>query len=242
MTADPRHTPVPSSMLLSISTNLADVASGVKSIKEDLLPPLAADTREARDKAREALQKVDTHVSDPEAHLAHRCDEKDRQARQDGDIAEAKGKLLEADAKISSTSKVLWWALGIVVAVGGTAVGFAISTSSGAAAAASELEDLDDVPEAVARHDVQIKALEKAQAEDRATFIREVRKLPAEVSTKVRSSTPALEQVDDAVDELPLRPSERRQLLELLDRARRREEFEREARVREEGEAGGNGG
>jgi hypothetical protein len=226
------ETPVPTSTLLSISTSLASLDAGVKSIKEDLLPPLSADTKEARDKAREALQKVDNHIGEPDLHEDHGCLEIERQRTQDEGLAEAKGGLLETNAKVASTSKVLWWALGIVAVVLGSAATFAVTSSSAATRAAAELDDLDNIPETVARHDVQIKALEKAQAEDRRTFIDEVRKLPTTTAAKVQSTSPSDEVVEDAADDLPLRPSERRQLLELLERAR----------AREERAAGGTGG
>lgn len=210
---DPRHTPVPTSELQALTTAVTRVDLNVRTIKEDLLPPLAADTREARDKAREALQKVDTHVADVGEH-GHRCDEKDRQGRQDEAIADLR-------PRVAGTSRVLWWAVGIGAAVLSSAVGFALVVRAGAAETATRVEVLD---RDVSRHELEIDSLEKAQARDRETFIREVRQIPTKVSAKVREEEPSEAQVDRAVEDLPLLPSERRQIRELLSRARDRED------------------
>jgi redox-regulated HSP33 family molecular chaperone len=100
-----------------------------------------------------------------------------------------------------------------------SAVGFALFVRAGAAETATRVEVLD---RDVSRHEAEIDSLEKAQARDLETFIREVRQIPTKVSAKVREEEPSEAQVDRAVEDLQLLPSERRQIRELLSRARDR--------------------
>jgi len=211
MPADPRHTPVPTSALHALTSAVARVDQNVKTIKEDLLPPVARDTREARDKAREALQKIDAHVADIGEH-GHPCDEKERQGRQDEAIADLR-------PKVSGVSRLVWWTIGVGGVVLSSAVGFALLVRAGAAETATLVEVLD---RDVARHEAELSSLEKARAQDRETFIREVRQIPTKVSAKVREDEPDVAMVDRALEDLQLLPSERRQLRDILSRARER--------------------
>jgi hypothetical protein len=171
MVRDPKKTSyVPTDDLRAVTNTLTEVAVGVAYIKDTQLPPLAQDTREARDTAREALQKVDTHLLDVDAHI-HPCDEKDRQARQDTDIADMR-------PKVSGNARLVWWLIAIFVLVGGSAITFAIMTRTSEASISTSLESHGQT---LRRHEKELDALEKAQHVDRKLFIQEVRQIPNRV-------------------------------------------------------------
>lgn len=206
------ETPVPTSDLVALSNTLVRVDQNVKSIKNDLLPPLAADTREARDKARAALGKIEEHKADTDAH-GHPCTEGDRQERQDSAIADMR-------PKVAGLDKWRWWLMGLVVLGLSSAIGFSLATrgvtTENATTIGSHTRELD-------RHEREIDTLEKAQQADRETYLREVRNLPQKVSTQIKQDpVPPPEVVERAVEDLPLRPHERRQLEDLIERARKR--------------------
>lgn len=211
-------TPAPEPDLSGMARNINRIGSAVskidvsvQSIKEDILPPVAADAKEARDGVLRLDGRVNALESSPPP--AHECTETDRQARQDAAIG-------AGEAKVAHNTRLLWWLLGVLLLVGSSAIGFAMVTGSTAARTAASLEATD---ETVDRHEGAIKALVEAQARDRETYLREIRALPVKVSETVQASSPPAEQIDDAADELPLWPSERRQLIQLLERARARE-------------------
>lgn len=211
-------TPVPDPDLRTMARNINSIGSAVtridtsvRAIQEDVLPPVASDAKEARDGVLRLDGRVNALESLPPP--SHECTETDRQARQDAAIG-------AGEAKVAHNSRLLWWLLGTLFVVGSSAIGFAMVTGASAARTAASLEAADAT---IGRHEGAIKALVEAQARDRETYLREIRALPVKVSETVQASSPPAEQIDDAADELPLWPSERRQLIQILERARARE-------------------
>lgn len=206
------HTPVPTTDLVAVTSTLARVDQNVRQIKNDMLPPLFADTREARDKARAALGKIEEHSRDADAH-DHGCKETARQERQDSEIADMR-------PKVAGLEKWRWWLMGILVLGVSSAFGFALFTRQ---ASTENATRLDTTERDLSRHEREIDAVQKAQQADRDTFLREVRAIPTATARKVQDTpAPAIEVVDRAAEDLPLRPGERRQLLQILERARER--------------------
>jgi hypothetical protein len=211
---DPRMTPVPSNELLALTQLLTRTDQNVTLLKDELLPPIARDTREARDTARESIGKIDTHLKDTDAHV-HPCVEGDRQLRQDNDIGRLKTKAVETETKTSGLSKLVWWLMGIAVTVALVAGGFAVSVRVVSAENSDGVQDNEE----------SIKALTKVQREDRETYLRIARDLPKNVTKAARAvppPEPTIDDMEEAADDLPLSPREQRQLLELLGRARKR--------------------
>lgn len=211
-------TPIPTPDLTAIARNFGKVERAVVSIEtsvgtiqRDLLPPVATASKEARDGVLRLEGRVNALESKPPP--PHNCTETEHQTEQDTAIA-------KTSTTIAQHSRLVWWLAALVVTVGGSAVGFALSTRSAVSETTAHLEQLDGVGNAVQRHEVQIKSLERAQEQDRQVFLREIRALPEQIQT----AAPPAEQVDDAVDDLPLHPSERRQLLHILERARARKQ------------------
>lgn len=209
-----RLTPPPSYSSDALAKAIIETGQSIKFIREDLLPPLVKDTKEARDKAREALQKVDTHIGDSDAH-EHPCIEQPRQARQDDDIGQLKG----VKEKVEGTSKLVWWLMGIAVTVALVAGGFAVSVR---VSAAENRDDIDDNVEDIDENEDAIKALAKSQQADRETYLREMRDLPRQVTNAAKRPSPTIDEYQDAADELPLTEREQEQLLKLLKRAQQR--------------------
>ena len=206
-------TPVPTADLVAVTGTLARVDQNVRQIKNDMLPPLVADTREARDKARAALVKIEEHSRDTDAH-GHPCTERDRQERQDDAIADMR-------PRIAGLDKWRWWLMGILLVGVSSAFGFALLSRQVSTENATRI---NATARDVDRHERVIDAVQKAQQRDRETYLRAVREIPSETARKVQATpSPAPDVVDRAAEDLSLRPYERRQLRELIDRARKRE-------------------
>lgn len=141
------------------------IDQNVTSIKQDLLPPLARDTREARDKAREALLRISEHIVDIDAH-DHDCEEKDRQAKQDSELA-------TMSPKISWITKFVWWIIGIVGIGATSAVGFALTINSVTAANTEKISrNNEDIKTAI----VNLDELRKSTANDSKEFARQIQR------------------------------------------------------------------
>jgi len=218
---DPRLTPVPTTDLDNLTALVIRTDTNVRILKEELLPPLVSDTREARDKAREALKSVNDHVSDSDAHV-HPCRETDRQLRQDNDIGKIKSDVVETKTTASGLSKLVWWLMGIAVTVALGAGAFAITVRETATANVTHIEGaIEDINE----HEDEIDALREAQQRDRETYLKTMRELPTKVTNAARSippPEPTIESMEEAAEDLPLTPREQRQLMDLLGRARKR--------------------
>jgi hypothetical protein len=203
------YTPIPTNRLNSLTEAVARIDGNVKSVKEDLLPPLTADTKEARDKAREALTKIDDHVVGVEHD--HTCAERARQERQDNDLAV----LRELPPRVVGLSKFVWALIGILVTGVTSAVGFALVTKAQAATNAARIES-----QALAdqRHDELLRSIQQLREADRREFMTLSRELPRRV---VEARAPD-EQIEHAAESLPLTPNEERQVKSILRSARRR--------------------
>lgn len=211
-------TPPPEYSSASLAKAIIEGRADTKVIKEDLLPPLIKDAREARDKARESLQKVNAHIDDTDSH-EHPCIEGPRQGRQDDDIGLLKGETIETKAQVGNTSKLVWWLMGIAVTValivGGFAVSIRVTAAENVTNIGSIVEDVDDNVDS-------IKELRKVQRQDRELYLREVRLLPTKVRQAAVSKPPTIEQMEDTADDIGLNDREQRQLMSLLKRARNR--------------------
>lgn len=202
------RTPVPTGDLVAWSKTVVRIESGVNTIKDDLLPPVARDSREARD----GVMQLNGRVTALESRSDHECTELDRQARQDTDIADLR-------PKIDQTGRLVWWIIGLIVVVGGGAFAFAMTTQSSATANSTRINSqaLD-----ISRHERKIESLEKAQQQDRETYLRELRQLPQKVKQAARPVGPTVEDVNAAASDLPLTSKERIQLHKILESAKRR--------------------
>lgn len=199
------ETPVPTADLVVLSNTLVRVDQNVKSIKNDILPPLVVDTREARDNARDALAKINGHASDEEAH-EHSCVDAPRQERQ--------------DTKISGLSKVFWIALSVFVAIVSGSYGYTLVISNSTTENATSIKGQS---ENINRHEKSIEALRVSRQLDRETYLKSINDLPSRVTESVQKAPGSSQEVvERAAEDLPLRPHERRQLRELMSRARER--------------------
>ena len=202
-------TPVPTIQLNSLAEAVGRIDENVRSVKTDLLPPLTADTKEARDKAREALTKIDEHVGG-ELH-EHTCSETERQRRQDEDLVP----LRELPPRIVSLSKLFWALVGVLVTGVSSSVAFAIVTKAEATRNAARIEAQAAADE---RHDAMIRNMRQLRESDRREFLTLSKELPRRV---VEATAPA-EQIEDAVEALPLTLGEQRHVESILRKARRR--------------------
>jgi len=179
------HTTVSMTVLTNIEKGLTGLTENVRSIKEDLIPPLANDVREARDTAREALQKIDSHILNTDIHGVDHCTEMERINKTSSDLS-------KVDERSKGTSKLLWWVLGVLVIVGGTAITIALASNSAASAAATQLETLDEIPEKVTAHDERIKAIETAREENSKTsqqLLQEMRGIATQLKNQSSQQT-----------------------------------------------------
>lgn len=194
MTKESSKIPLPSSDLLSLTNAVTRIDQNVRSIKNDLIPPLSTDTREARDNAREALLKVNGHVADNDSH-EHPCIEGPRQERQDKDIA----KTNDLRSKLSSLSKVFWVAISIVAGVISGSYGYTFSISNQATANHTSNESQD---KNLDRHEATIAELRKSQQQDRELFIKQQAEMPGKVIEAVKSVRPTVEELEDDIEEV----------------------------------------
>lgn len=117
--------------LLEMTKSLVKVDQNVEFIK-DQMTTVKSDTREARDKARQALGLINLHLRNKSAH-EHPCIELTRQENQDSDIADIEpviGNLVKLEPRLNSLSKLVWWALGAFLAILISLGGFALQVNS----------------------------------------------------------------------------------------------------------------
>jgi hypothetical protein len=217
-------TPLPTADLVTLTTSVARIDQNVRSIKNDLIPPLSTDTREARDKAREALTKVNDHVADGDSH-EHPCVEGARQERQDSELAKTR----DLRGKYSTLYKIFWVTISIVAGALSGSYGYAFMISNQATANqtsnASQDKNLD-------RHEDTIAELRKAREQDRELFLRQQAEMPTRVVEAVKSARPTVEEIEEnlevVADETPeLTEVEQRQIKQaivVLKRAKKRGE------------------
>lgn len=212
-------TPIPTNDFYAVSRNIVKVGtavtrieSAVDTIKDDLLPPVSKAAQEARDGVFKLNGRVTALENDE-----HKCVDELRQQRQDNDIAENR-------VATASTSKLVWWLMGIAIVVGGSAMGFALVSKGDSSSAMTQLRDLDGVDTKVAQHDVQIQELQKAQARDRQTYLKTVESLPTKVKEATQRRQPTIEEIESAAVDLPMTERERDMLQRILTKARARTE------------------
>jgi len=158
-----------------VGTAVARIEEAVKIIKDDMLPPVAKDAREARISVFDLRSRVKALENKPIPD--YKCTETERQERQDTGIYEAR-------TKVSWLSKFVWWAMGLAVVIGGSAVSFAIVTESTSTENSTMIKN-----QAVelSRHEKKIMELEKTQNEDRKIYLNEIRELHSVFLTKSSS-------------------------------------------------------
>lgn len=211
-------TPVPTVDLHAIAKNmnrvgteLARIRGAVDTIKDDILPPVQTAAGEARDGVLTLTERVRNIESAPPP--PHVCEEKERQGRQDTDIAESR-------VRLSTFGRFLLWAAGAALVVAGSTITFAITSRSSAAENATKIQSQDSQ---IARQERAIAELRQSQRDDRETFLRAVNDLPRKVRDEARTA-PDVTAMENAAEGLPLNEAEQRQLLILLNRAKVRGE------------------
>lgn len=216
MPKDSSMTPLPTADLMSLTTAVARIDQNVRSIKSDMLPPLMKDTREARDKAREALQKANDHIADLDSH-EHPCIEGPRQERQDSELQKNRG----VKDGLSNLSKLFWVAISIITTIVAGSYGYTLLISN----TTTENKTVNGAQgETLVRHETNIDALRKAQQQDRETYLRGQQEIPQRVINAMKSTRPTVEEIEDAAGEIPgLTEPEQRQLLKILKRAKQRD-------------------
>jgi hypothetical protein len=213
-----KQTPIPKNPS-ELNALVASMDTNIKTIKTDILQPLAKDVREARDTAREARQAIDSHIGDKGAH-SDDCEARERQDKAIDDHGKA---IAGLKPKVSGLQKWRWSLFGITFSTLVLAGGFIVATKvSSAVIEQRVVENEEDIGEL---EDVT-KSLAKAQQADRETYLRTIKTIPREVAMEAvnasKASEPTIDEVEDAVSNLPLRPHEQRQLIDILKRARKR--------------------
>lgn len=213
-----KPTPIPQSAP-ELNALVASMDTNLKSIKTDILQPLAKDVREARDTAREARQAIDSHIGDRASH----SDDCEARERQDKAIEDYGKKIAGIEPKIEGLQKWRWSLFGIAFSTLVLAGGFIVATKVSSAVTETQVEqheeDIDDLEDVT-------KALAKAQQDDRETYLRTIKTIPRQAAQEAvnasKATEPTLDEIEDAAEGLPLRPHEQRQLIDILKRARKR--------------------
>jgi len=210
--------PIPMEDVHSLSKNISRVGTAVTRIestlsviKEDLFPPVAKEAKAAKEGVIELNGRVSSLEGTPPP--TYECVEKDRQSKQDTDIAETR-------IRVANTGKLLWWLIGLAAIVGSSAIGFAILTRSVAAENTARIQSVD---RDLTRHEQSIDNLRRAQEQDRRTYLKEMRALPVEVQKVAEQRDITIEEVIDTTDDMPLTHGERELMKRILKKASRRE-------------------
>jgi hypothetical protein len=207
--SDIRLSPTPKYTAAALTQAIIETRQDTKFLREDLLPPLMKDTKEARDKAREALSKVDTHLADTDSH-EHPCVEGPRQERQDEGLANGR----EVKSKVSGLVKILGIAITIVIGAIGGSYGYTLTLSNSTTANETRIEGQTNTSN---RHEREINSLEKAQQQDRETYLREMRALPGNVQEVAQKREPTLDDVEDFASDRSVKMSDReRDMMKLI--------------------------
>jgi hypothetical protein len=205
---DPRRTSnVPNDALLSISTKLTEVATGVDNLCTTQLPPIAKAAGEARDGVielrgwqRDTVRRVE---------VLEACEDE-----QNGKLDAHSGALTAQEKEVAGLSKWRWWVMGITV----TATLFAATLAGRALLAQGEASsDRTGLRRDVDRHEGGIKAIREGADANRDEIIREVKAVPKKVQTTLPEPS-----LDDALEEYDLRDREERFIREILRRAEKR--------------------
>lgn len=197
----PRETPLPAADAAALVAGITGIRKDVRTIKNDLLPPVTEAAREARDGVVRLEGRVTALERTPDGHP---CEEKERQGAQDRAIA--------------TTSKLAWWIVGIFAVFVGSGVSFALATRGEVAETAVRVETHAKTLDAQAQ---RLEALRDAQDRDRNLILKEVRAIPEKINGE-----PARDDDDDvvvakAVQRLKLSPTQRIELSKILSEPER---------------------
>ena len=175
----------------------------VKVIKDEQLPSVTKAASEARDGVLRLGIRVENLERTP-----HVCIEGERQARQDGDIADMKPRFHQLTANLK-------WAIGIgisiAVVVGGALIGFYGATYSTAESTKARVESNR---EKITEHNSIIRQLSQQQMEDRKLYLKEVKNIPENLSRKESAI------IEDLSDSKELTYREKQLLQRILKKAK----------------------
>jgi len=212
-------TPIPISTLDDVRDMVSRTYASVNIIRKEILPPLADDTREARDTAREAIRSLSDHKDNTSVH-GHDCTEQEHQKQQDNDIETLRIKVADtktvagsAMVHINNTNRILWWIIGVAGTVITAAIIFAISVRVTAVENSSDIQvNKSDIVE----NDQEIKLI-------RDSFMKEIRQLPSEVTRAAQMKRELnLDDVEEAVEHFEMTDYEKRAIQRIIERSRRR--------------------
>lgn len=209
----PVPTPIPTTGL-EMATIVARIDDRTKTMKEIDLPRIESIATEAKDRVIGLGGRVDVLESNP-----HDCDEKDRQLRQDGDIAENKEEVIEHREKIKTIFGWKGWVVGLSGLVIAAVFAFATTTRSTDAAHSANIENNT---KGISRNADVIKDLPNKR--DLEAIKTAVTGIPGQVAkTMDDGEPPTVSEVSEAAEELPLKTYELKQLRMILGRAEKRE-------------------
>lgn len=214
-------TPIPISTLDDVRDMVSRTYASVNIIRKEILPPLADDTREARDTAREAIRSLSDHKDNTAVH-GHGCTEQERQKQQDNDIETLRIKIADtktmagsAMVHINNATRILWWIIGVAGTVITAAIIFAISVR------VTTTENSSDIrvnKNEIVENDQEIKLI-------RDSFMKEIRQLPSEVTRAAQKKRELnLDDIKEAIDDFEMSEYEKRAIQRIIERARRRGE------------------
>lgn len=222
----PKHTPIPTATLMDLTSAVVEIRTGVKSIKDDILPPVAKAAQEARDgvldirswrkdvsRRMEAIEQKES----PDPPCPKECKEEKRQDAQDSAIETVEKVAAQAvttnaaqDARIDGHSKWRWWLMAAILAVGGTAIGLVLKNT---ATDTEQSVSISTNTKAIDRNEKAIKAVVDGQ--------QDVVEALGRVETAVRNGGDPPPKIKGIVitdaARRKLRPYQKKQLNELLE-------------------------
>ncbi|MHA2429050.1 MAG: hypothetical protein ACXADB_13605 [Candidatus Hermodarchaeia archaeon] len=174
------------------------------------MPPVAKAAEEGRDGMIRMEGRVTAIENKPPTKYF--CSEEERLTNHDTEI-------VRVQTQQRSTSRLLWMVLGIAVTICSSIFGFAMVIRNAATQNATRMES---TRHDLTRHEQDIVRLEKAQQNDRATYLMEVRKIPTKVQEVADSRELTLDEVEDAAKKFSLTQRERDLMRHLIRQARKR--------------------
>lgn len=212
MPDDNRTSHVRTAELIVIANQLTKVASGVDSIKNDLLPPVATASGEARDgmiRLTSASHDLTRRIKNLESRPPppHVCEQAEA-------IREHSGLITAQERQLAGLTRWRWWAMGAVLTIGLFAAGLAGRALLAQGEAGT---DRTELRRDVERHESSIDAIAKGRTEDREAIIREVKTIPIQVQQAMPQPD-----IHNAVDSAELTDRERQLVRGILVRAKKR--------------------
>jgi len=189
---------------------LGRIEGGVKTIKDDLLPPVAT----AANKAKEGVIRLTEQQKVNKARLKSLEDKPEPLHEPCEMIIDAQTKITGQERELAGLSKWRWWLMGIL----GTAVvlvgGWAYSSAQELTVVRTEATSRAKRVEA---HERQLKALEAQRQRDLEEVVRQIKTVPR----AVKESIPERDLADE-IDDQPLTDREKHLVREILRRAEKR--------------------